>query len=67
MCSPRDGIVADIMRRTRSQYHYTVRELKNNINRKRKQSMASAISENNSRQLWSEVRKIRNKTTSIPN
>ena len=27
--SPRQGIVADIMRKTRAQYHYSIRQVKN--------------------------------------
>ena len=30
MKSPRDGFVAEIMRRTRAQYHYAIRKLKRN-------------------------------------
>ena len=33
----------------------------------KKEAMANAISENNSRQLWEEVRKIRNKNSPISN
>ena len=36
MNSPKDGYVADIMRRTRALYHYTIRKLKNNAELLRK-------------------------------
>ena len=45
---PRDGHVADIMRRTRAQYHYTIRKLKRSSDLLRKKSVAQAISEKNS-------------------
>ena len=59
MNSPRDGHVADIMRRTRAQYHYTIRKLKRSNDLLRIKSMARAISEKNSRNLWCEAYKIR--------
>ena len=65
--SPRTHIVADIMRRTRATYHYKIRKLKKDREKLQKEAMAKAISENNSRQLWTEVRKIRNKNNSSIN
>ena len=65
--SPRDGIIADIMRRTRAKYHYSVRKLKNNNDIARKNAMAKSIAENNSRNLWTEIRKIRSKKSVISN
>ena len=58
MNSPMDGYVADIIRRTRALYHYTIRKLKNNAELLRKSAMARAINDNNSRQLWTEVYKL---------
>ena len=55
--SPRSGIVADIMRRTRCKYHYAIRKIKNKNLKLRKEAMANAISQNNSRQLWDEILK----------
>ena len=67
MNSPRDGYVADIMRRTRTLYHYTIRKLKCNAELLRKSAMARPINDNNSRQLWTKVYKIRNKYSTISN
>ena len=67
MNSPRDGHVADIMRRTRAQYHYTIRKLKRSNDLLRKKSMARAISEKNSRNLWCEAYKIRRNNSTVPN
>ena len=47
MNSPRDSHVADILRRTRVQYHYTIRKLKRSNDLLRKKSMTRAISEKN--------------------
>ena len=55
------------MRRTRATYHYKIRKLKKDREKLQKEAMAKAISENNSRQLWTEVRKIRNKNSSSIN
>ena len=50
--SPRDGEIAQIMRTTRSRYHYAIRYVKKNEEITRKEAMAKSISENNSRDLW---------------
>ena len=55
--SPRSGIVADIMHRTRCKYHYAIRKIKNMNLKLRKEAMVNAISQNNSRQLWDEIKK----------
>ena len=59
--SSRQGVVADIMRRTRAKYPYCIREVKKNELLHKKQAMARSIAENNSRNLWTECRKIRQK------
>ena len=64
--SLRQGVVADIMRRTRAKYHYCIREVKKNELLYKKQAMASSIAENTSRNLWSECRKIRQKISNSP-
>ena len=65
--SPRTGIVADIMRRTRCKYHYSIRKLKNNNLKMKREAMANAINNNKSRDLWNEVRKIRKKNSLLSN
>ena len=65
--SPRQGVVADIMRKTRAKYHYSIRQVKNKELQYKKQSMARAIAFNNSRDLWTETRKIRKKLSASPN
>ena len=62
--SPRQGVVADIMRRTRAKYHYCMRVYELLY---KKKAMARSIADNNSRNLWSEYRKIRKKISNSPN
>lgn len=59
--SPRNGEVASIMRKTKAKYHYAIRFVKKQDDIMRKNAMAQSISENNSRDLWKEINKIRNK------
>jgi len=56
---PRDGAVADIMRRTRAAYHYAVSYIKHNNSDFVKQRFASAIFENRSKDFWHKVKKVR--------
>ena len=67
MNCPRDGNVADIMRRTRAQYQNAIRRLKSNNELLRKSAMARVISYKKSRNLWSEVNKVRSKKSTISN
>ena len=60
--SPPQGEIAQIMRSTRSKYHYAIRYVKKNEEIMRKNAMAKSISENNSRDLWKEVYKVRSKS-----
>ena len=65
--SPRQGVVADIMRRTREKYHYCIREVKKNELLHKKSARAGSVAENNSRNLWTECRKIRQKIANSTN
>ena len=55
---PRDGAVANIRRLTRARYHKEVRTVKKNNEALRKQRMCELISDNRSRELWQEVKKL---------
>ena len=57
MNSPRSGIVADIMRRTRANYHYAIGRLKKQSDQLSKNAMAQSIANNNYRDLWKETSK----------
>ena len=52
---PRQGEVASIMRRTRAQYHRSVKHAQKEYHNIRNTRMAEAISCNKSRDLWKEV------------
>ena len=58
--SLRHGHVADIMRRTRAKYHYVIRCIKNKSQLLKNRAMARAISQRKSRELWTEVNKLKN-------
>lgn len=64
--SPKEGHVADIMRMTRLKYHYAIRHVKSNNEKIKKKQFATALSENDTRQFWTEVKKIRNKNVTAP-
>ena len=57
--SPRHVHVADIMRRTRAEYHYVIRCIKNDNQLLKNGAMARGIAQRKSRELWTEVNKIK--------
>ena len=64
---PRSGHIANIRRKTRLQYHYAIRHVvKENI-RMRNKKMAEAVSENDDRILWDEVRNMSKTNNMLPN
>ena len=65
--SPRQGYVADIMRRTRAKYHYAIRRIRNNSQLIKKRVMARAVAQKCFRQLWTEVRKLRDCKSNLAN
>jgi hypothetical protein len=56
---PRTGAVADCMRRTRAAYHYAIRELKRDEGKMVNERIADSILNNNTRDFWSEIKRIR--------
>lgn len=58
---PRSGMLADIMRKTRAAYHYAIRRVKRDKQTLVRQRFADALLSDNSRDLWSEVKKISGK------
>lgn len=56
---PRSGIVWDIYSKTKREYHKAVRRHKNDIEQNRKHKLAEAMVQDNSRQLWSELKKLK--------
>ena len=64
---PREGLIARIRRKTRLQYHYAIRYVVKENTRIRNSKMAEAISENEDRILWDEVRKMTKSNNNLPN
>ena len=60
--SPRHGVIADIWRNTRVRYHYALRYIDRNKNRLHTDKMDEAIASSHSRDLWSEIKKVRCKS-----
>ena len=56
---PRSGAVADCMRRTRAAYHYAIRGIKKDGERVQRERMAHCMLNNDDRNFWAEVKKIR--------
>ena len=65
--SPRNGEIAQIMRSTRSRYHYAIRFVKKSEEIVRKNAMAHCISENKYRDLWKKVHKVRSNLELVHN
>ena len=61
------GHVADTMRRTRAKYHYVIRRTKNNSQLLKNRAKARAIAQRKSRELWTEVNKIKSSKTHATN
>ena len=55
------------MRRTRAKYHYVIRRTKNNNQLLKNRAMARAIAQRKSRELWTEVNKIKSSKTHATN
>ena len=63
---PREGYIANIRRKTRLQYHYAIRHVVKENNKIRNKKLAEAVSENNDRVLWEEVRKMSKTNKELP-
>ena len=65
-CSkPRNGIVADIMRKTKREYHSAIRYVRRHEDELRRIRMAEYISKGSHRDLWSEVKKMKSSTPTV--
>ena len=56
---PRNGVVADCMRRTRARYHYAIRQVKKDEDLIVKDRLANALINDPTRDFRSEVKRIR--------
>ena len=64
---PKQGDIATMKRKTRLKYHYAIRYVTKENIRIRNNKMGDAISMNNDRELWDEVRKLTKTNNSLPN
>ena len=60
---PTSGIIYEIYRKCRHEYHYAIRENISNAKTIRRTKMADAIAANDSRELWTEVKKVKGGAT----
>ena len=63
---PNEGYIAEIRRKTRSEYHKTVRSLYRNDKALRNKRMVNRIIGDKSRSLWNEVKKLNTRKCSVP-
>jgi hypothetical protein len=56
---PRCGVVADVMRQTRAQYHHAIRFVNRNREDIVNERFANALAANNDRCFWHEAKRIR--------
>ena len=64
---PPTGALATIMRSTRAKYHRAVKEHKRNETDMRREAIAKCASRASNRDLWSELKKLDNKSKVVPN
>ena len=56
---PRNGTVADVMRRTRASYHYAIRQARRNENEITRERFAQSLLRGRTRDFWNEVKRIK--------
>jgi hypothetical protein len=64
---PRNGAVADSMRRTRAMYHYAVRQTKKEQDSIVRERTAVSMLNNCTRNFWSEIKRIRSNKAGVCN
>lgn len=62
---PYDGLIYDIMKRTRHVYHYSVRRLRKNKTNIQKQRLADSVSD--SKTFWKNINNLNPANNSVPN
>jgi len=63
---PEHGDLAEHMRAARHKYHYAIRDLQKHEKELRKARMAECIAENNSRDIWCELKKYKGYQNTLP-
>ena len=64
--SPRNGVIADIRRKTRSQYHYTVKYVRNNADTILSNKMAETLLYGNINEFWKSVGRAKASKSVLP-
>ena len=64
---PKQGDIANMKRKTRLKYHYAIRYVTKENIRIRNNKMGEAVSNNNDRVLWDEVKKMSKTSNNLPN
>ena len=64
---PVQGWIAIIRRSTRKQYHKAVKKLKQKDDDLRRERMAQQLNENNARDIWKEIRKLKQTNSIVSN
>ena len=63
--APQQGLLADLKRKAKADYHKAVKYVKRNRQKLASEKMANALLENRDRDFWSEVKKVRGHSTSF--
>ena len=61
---PRSGVISDIRRKTRAQYHNVLKKVQRNEKDIRFSRMASSFYDPDKRNFWTEIKKARGRNTS---
>ena len=64
--SPRNAVVADVMRRARKEYHNAVRALRLDQHQLHMHKVSQALLANKSSDFWKEIRKVKGNGDSLP-
>ena len=64
--SPNIGVIYDIRRKTRYQYHNAIRTTHRNKHAITMSNMANAFTSSTKRNFWAEVKKLRGRSSSVP-
>jgi hypothetical protein len=64
--SPKEGVVAQIMRKTRLEYHLIVKQVKRDENRIVNEKLAGLVIDRDSRNLWKELKNIKGTGKCVP-
>lgn len=65
--SPRNGIIADIRRRTRAQYHLAIKTAKRNKDKHISNSIATSLLEKNDKNFWKGIKRANPSSNRMPN